>query len=230
MYPRTYSPSYSLSCTVLAFTYACAFTLLFPLVAPAALLLLLLTFIGACSLNANDVMRGLTGANAAHRFLIGYVYGRTHSSTGGLLHIWLLRRFGTLLAFQPLILGLVYLSRLLWIEGGILCGFALAVAIFVESYCSWRTRQPGRKSLNPITTDCLQTFEKTARPGKHSEAEEESLSLVSSGRNTRMRGSYASILEMMSATLAVAPLPSETRGPVPLGEWRVCCVCCHDCN
>ncbi|EED80495.1 predicted protein, partial [Postia placenta Mad-698-R] len=202
VYPRTYSPSYSLSCTVLAFTYACAFTLLFPLVAPAALLLLLLTFI-------------------AHRFLIVYVYGRTHSSTGGLLHIWLLRRFGTLLAFQPLILGLVYLSRLLWIEGGILCGFALAVAIFVESYCSWRTRQPGRKSLNPITTDCLQTFEKTARPGKHSEAEEESLSLVSSGRNTRMRGSYASILEMMSATLAVAPLPSETRGPVPLGEWRV---------
>jgi len=197
VYPTTYNPTYALSCCVLAFAYAAAFTLLFPLVAPAALLLLLLTLI-------------------AHRFLIGHVYGRTHSSTGGLLQIWLVRRLGSLLAFQPLILGLILLSRELWIEGGILCGFAVFTSIFVESYTAWRTRLPSRRSLSPITQDSLETFTRTARPGKRGVAEEESLSLVSSARNTRMRGSFASILDMMSLTLAVVPSPSETRGPVPL--------------
>ncbi|KAK7680542.1 hypothetical protein QCA50_016323 [Cerrena zonata] len=49
---------------------------------------------------------------------------------GGLLSIWLLKRFGTILAFQPLILGLILLSRRLWIEGGILCGLALVRRAF----------------------------------------------------------------------------------------------------
>ncbi|KAH9835893.1 uncharacterized protein C8Q71DRAFT_870275, partial [Rhodofomes roseus] len=199
VYPTTYNPTYALSCCVLAFAYAAAFTLLFPLVAPAALLLLLLTLI-------------------AHRFLIGYVYGRTHSSTGGLLQIWLVRRLGTLLVLQPLVLGLIFLSRDLWIEGGILCGFAAFTLIFVESYAAWRIRLPGRRSLSPITQDSLETFTRTARPGKGGDAEEEGLSLVSSARNTRIRGSFASILDMMSLTLAVQPSPSETRGPVPLRE------------
>lgn len=156
---------------------------------------------------------------AAHRFLIGYVYCRTHSSTGGLLQIWLVRRLGTVLAFQPLILGLILLSRELWIEGGILCGFAAFTLIFVESYAAWRTRLPSRRSLSPITQDSLETFARTARPGSKGHLEEENLSLVSSARNTRMRGSFASILDMMSLTLAVVPSPSESRGPVPLREY-----------
>ena len=50
VYPTTYDPTYALSASVLAFAYAAAFTLLFPLVAPAALLLLSLTLIGRLSL------------------------------------------------------------------------------------------------------------------------------------------------------------------------------------
>lgn len=154
---------------------------------------------------------------AAHRFLIGYVYGRTRSQTGGLLQIWLLKRFGTLLAFQPLVLGLIFLSRRLWIEGGVLCGTAAFVVIFVEAYCHWKTRLPGRKALSNITQDSLETFSRMARPKEPREIDEESTSLVSSSRATRMRGSFASILDMMSMTLAVMPSPSQTRGPVPLG-------------
>ncbi|KAL6304772.1 hypothetical protein BKA93DRAFT_732188 [Sparassis latifolia] len=197
VYPGAYNPSYALSCSVVAIMYASTFSLIFPLVAPAALLLLLLTLV-------------------AHRFLVGYVYGRTLSQTGGLLQIWLLRRTGTLLAFQPLILGLILLSRRLWVEGGILCGVALFVLAFVEGYCTWRTRQPGRDSLTAITLDSLEKFTRAARPGAERAMDQESTSLVSSARNTRTRGSYASILDMMSMTLAVAPSPSETRGPVPL--------------
>lgn len=133
--------------------------------------------------------------------------------------MWLLRRLGTVLAFQPLLLGLIFLSRRIWIEGGILCGAALLVVIIVESFCSWRTRVPGRRSLSPITQDSLATFEHTASPGKRRDVDEESTSLVSSARNTtRARGSFASVLEMMSLTLAVTPSASESRGPVPLGK------------
>ena len=149
---------------------------------------------------------------------MGYVYGRTCSQTGGILQLWLIKRFGTLLALQPLIVGLILLSRKLWIEGGILCGAAFLVAVAVEASCAWRTRQPGKRSLSVVAQNSLDTSAGAARPKTARDLDEESTSLVSSGRNTRMRGSFASILEMMSLTLAVMPSPSQTRGPVPLGE------------
>ncbi|KAI9065843.1 hypothetical protein FKP32DRAFT_1566891 [Trametes sanguinea] len=197
VYPESYDPFYATSCPVLAVIFASAFALIFPLLAPAVLLLLFLTLI-------------------AHRFLIGYVYGRTLSQTGGLLYIWLLRRLGTALALQPLLFGLIFLSRRLWIEGGVLCGFAFLVVLVVETFCDWRMRLPGRRSLSPITLDSLATFEQSAMPGRQRNVDEESTSLVSSARNTRARGSFASVLEMMSLTLAVTPSASEVRGPVPL--------------
>lgn len=224
VYPRTYDPTYATGCCVLAVLLASAFSLIFPLLAPGAVVLLFLTLIGTFDyfqnlIFRNDKYSSLIFLESAHRFLIGYVYGRTHSQTGGLLSLWLLKRFGTILAFQPLILGLILLSRRLWIEGGILCGVALFVALFVETYCTWRTRLAGRRSLSPITKDSLDTFTKTARPTACPDSDEESTSLVSSNRTTRARGSFASILEMMSLTLAVMPSTSQARGPVPLGEW-----------
>ncbi|KAI1788782.1 hypothetical protein LXA43DRAFT_1023967 [Ganoderma leucocontextum] len=197
VYPRTYDPSYAISCSLLAVIFASAFALIFPPLAPAVLVLLFLTLV-------------------AHRFLIGYVYGRTHSQTGGLLQIWLLRRLATILAFQPLVMGLIFLTRRLWIEGGILVGAAAFVVIVVESYCSRRTRQSMRSSLTPITQESLKTFEQNAKPGIGRDPDEETTSLVSSARHTaRVRGSFASVLEMMSL-LAVTPSSLDTRGPVPL--------------
>ncbi|EKM61349.1 uncharacterized protein PHACADRAFT_84832 [Phanerochaete carnosa HHB-10118-sp] len=200
VYPRIYNPTYAIATCVMAVLLASTFSLIFPLVAPAAALLLLLTLI-------------------AHRFLIGYVYGQTRSQTGGVLQLWLIKRLGTLLAFQPLILGLILLSRELWIEGGILCGTALLVVLVAEGFCAWRTRLPGKRSLSVVAQDSLGTFAQAAKPSTPREVDEESTSLVSSGRNTRMRGSFASILEMMSLTLAVMPSPSQIRGPVPLGAF-----------
>ncbi|TBU34797.1 hypothetical protein BD311DRAFT_650048 [Dichomitus squalens] len=196
VYPRTYDPLYAISCCLIAVIFASAFALIFPLLAPAVLILLFLTLV-------------------AHRFLVGYVYGRTHSSTGGLLQIWLLHRLATVLAFQPLTMGLIFLTRRLWIEGGILVGAAVLVIIVAEAFCHWRTRLPSRSALSPIAQDSLKTFEQSAKPGIGRDLDEESTSLVSSARNTRARGSFASVLEMMSL-LAVTPSPSEARGPVPL--------------
>ncbi|KAF5374939.1 hypothetical protein D9758_000569 [Tetrapyrgos nigripes] len=195
VYPRTYDPSFSTCACILAVVFASTFSLIFPLISPACVILLFLTLV-------------------AHRFLIGYVYARTHSQTGGVLQLWLLRRFATLLSLQPILLGLIFLSRQFWIEGGVLVGVGVMVILFVEFYTTWKTRLPGRNSLSPITRNSLETFQNLAkRPGS---SEGEGASLVSSPIGTRTRGSMASVLEMMSLTLAVMPSSSPTRGPVPL--------------
>ncbi|KAJ3499739.1 hypothetical protein NLJ89_g10066 [Agrocybe chaxingu] len=193
VYPRTYNPSFAIGACVLAIVFASTFALIFPLIAPAVVLLLLLTLI-------------------AHRFLVGYVYARTHSQTGGLLQLWLLRRFGTLLSFQPILLGLIFLSREFWIEGGILTGTGVFVILFVEAYTTWKTRLPGRNSLSPITRNSLDRFASGADRYLHNETD----TLGSSIPGTRPRGSMASVLEMMSLTLAVMPSSSTYKGPVPL--------------
>ncbi|KDQ63154.1 hypothetical protein JAAARDRAFT_147164 [Jaapia argillacea MUCL 33604] len=200
VYPRTYDASYATGCCVLAIVFASTFSLIFPLIGPAVVILLLLTLI-------------------AHRYLVGYVYGRTLSQTGGLIQIWLLRRFGTLLAFQPLLLGLILLTRRLWPEGGVLVGGAFLIIAIVEGYTRWKTREPGVTALSGIARNSLDAFKNAARPARGRDVDEESTSLVSSSNRptaTRMRGSFASVLEMMSMTLAVMPPPSKQRGPIPL--------------
>lgn len=148
----------------------------------------------------------------AQRFLVGYVYARTHSQTGGLLHMWMLRRFGTLLSLQPLLLGLICLALHFWEEAGVLIGAGVFVVIFVEGYTYWKTRLPGRNSLSPITINSLDTFVNGANT-YHTDTDSAN---GSTPPGTRTRGSMASVLEMMSVTLAVMPSSSNYKGAVPL--------------
>jgi len=138
------------------------------------------------------------------------------AQTGGVLQIWLLRRFATVVTFQPILLGLLFLTRRLWIEGGVLIGVGFLCILLVEAYGAWKLRLPGRNSLSTVTQNSLDTFEERARPGGQRDTSEEGTSLVSSQQRTRPRGSMASVLEMMSLTLAVMPNPSQTRDAVPL--------------
>lgn len=149
--------------------------------------------------------------------MVGYVYARTHSQTGGLLQIWLLKRFGTILSLQPVLIGLIFLSRHIWIEGVVLVAAGVVVVIFVEAYTNWKVKLPGRKSLSPITQNSLQVFESGA--DSHLVEEGSSRSPTANGRagtETRRRGSIASVLDMMSVTLAVMPTSRPFQGPVPL--------------
>ncbi|KJA28630.1 hypothetical protein HYPSUDRAFT_34085 [Hypholoma sublateritium FD-334 SS-4] len=193
VYPRTYDPTYATGACVLALVFASTFALIFPLIAPAVVVLLLLTLI-------------------AQRFLVGYVYARTHSQTGGLLHMWMLQRFGTLLSLQPLLLGLICLALHFWEEGGVLIGTGVFVVIFMEGYTHWKMRLPSRDSLSPITINSLDTFVNGANT-YHTDADSAN---GSTPPGTRTRGSMASVLEMMSVTLAVMPSASNYKGPVPL--------------
>lgn len=144
------------------------------------------------------------------------MYGRTRSQTGGLLQIWLLKRFASLLALQPILLGLILLSRRLWAEGITLVGVGVATIFFVELYTRLKERRPGQAALSPVSQHAVESFRRAAKPNNPVVLEEESTSIVSSGRAARTRGSFASVLEMMSTTLAVVPSQYQEHGPVPL--------------
>ncbi|KAG8955541.1 hypothetical protein FRC00_005328 [Tulasnella sp. 408] len=201
IYPRSYNPTFGLGCCILAVVFACAFSIIFPLIGPPIVLLLILSMV-------------------AHRYLVWYVYARAGvGQTGGLLHIWLLRRFGTLVALQPLLFGLVILSRRQWALGGILLATAFVIVVSVEAYAYHKTRLPPRRKLAATTRDALNRFHETARrraARPRSGKEEEITSNSSAPTARRPRTSMASILDMISLTLAVMPSSTRRRGPVPL--------------
>ena len=144
------------------------------------------------------------------------MYGRTRSQTGGLLQIWLLKRFAELLALQPILLGLMLLSRRLWPEGITLVAVGVVTIASVQVYTRLKERLPGRGSLSQLSLHALETFRKAARPNRLIVLDSDSPSIVSSGRAARTRGSFASVLEMMSMTLAVSPSHYQEHGPVPI--------------
>ena len=129
-----------------------------------------------------------------------------------------MKRFASIVSFQPILLGLILMTRELFIEGGILVGFGVAATVLVEIYGYWKTRLPGRKSLSAVTLDSLNRFEERVRTRDQRGPEGEGASLVSAPR-MRSRGSLSSVLEMMSLTLAVMPTPHQSRGAVPLGQF-----------
>lgn len=55
VYPRTFDASYATSACVLSMTFASAFSLIFPLIGPAALILLFLTLVGASSCQLHNL-------------------------------------------------------------------------------------------------------------------------------------------------------------------------------
>ncbi|KAG8742653.1 hypothetical protein FRC10_001136 [Ceratobasidium sp. 414] len=204
IYPRSFNPVYASGCCVLAIVFASTFSLIFPLIGPPILLLLLLSLV-------------------AYRYLAGYVWTRTNApSTGGLVQLWLLRRFATLLALQPLLMGLIFLSRRLWALAGVLFSASLLIVVAVESYCAYKSRTLPERNFGPVARDSLATFKRSLQGNRGRRRrltiEEDGTSLVSSpmGRSGIPRGSIASVLEMMSITLNVMPSPNRARDAVPI--------------
>lgn len=221
LYPGVYDPTYAMGCCVLAVVLASTFSLIFPPIGPAVAVLLLLTIIGRLS----RYHRFLKNSHSfpAHRFNIGYVYGRTDATTGGLMQLWLLRRFTTIVTFQPILLGLIFMTRHIFIEGGILVGVGAVTIVATETYTSWKMSVPGMASLNNVTQAALDIFEETATFGLQQGSDSGRTSVASPIQAPRMRtrGSMASVLEMMSLTLAVMPTPQQARGTVPFGTFFI---------
>jgi hypothetical protein len=135
-----------------------------------------------------------------------------------------MRRFATLFALQPLLIGLVVLAHRKWILGGIMIGIAVFLVTLVEWYCIHRLKKPSVDSLSPVTRDSIEQYMHSARPanalfGNGSPDEKGSAAGPSNGKGRRAKnGSISSVLEMMSLTLAVMPGNNRNRPPVPLRE------------
>jgi calcium permeable stress-gated cation channel len=172
-------------------------------------------------------MFSFTDVVSAHRYLVGYVYSRGGAGEqGGLLQIWLIRRFASVMSLQPLLLGLIFFSHHLWVLGGILTGVGTFLVIAAEVYAVIRCRQPGRNSLPLSIRQSLTVFKHIAlqkldqdEESKSQDSHDEHRSFTSRERlsQARSRGSLASVLEMMSITLATVPSNLRQRLPLPLG-------------
>ncbi|KAG8890809.1 hypothetical protein FRB98_004854 [Tulasnella sp. 332] len=196
-------PSIAMASSVLGIIFACTFSVIFPLIGPPVVILLILTLV-------------------AHRYLVGYVRGRVGvGQTGGLLHIWMMRRFGTLLALQPFLFGLILFSRRFWALGGILVGTAVLIVAIVEGYTYHRTRVPRYRSLDNSSKESLDRFRRAARGRTRASNDEEGTGLVmpaSPGRR-RTRPSISSMMDMVSMILS-APVAGH-RGPLPLNTEHI---------
>ncbi|CAE6524811.1 unnamed protein product [Rhizoctonia solani] len=203
IYPGSFNPTYASGCCVLAVIFASTFSLIFPLIGPPIVLLALLSLV-------------------AYRYLVGYVWSQANAPpTGGILQLWILRRFATLLALQPLLLGLILLSRRLWALAGVLFGAAFVIIFVVEGYCGYKSRNPPERKFSPVVRDSLATFRRSvqgSRSKRRLTMEEDGTSLVSSPmeRGGVPRGSIASVLDMMSITLNVMPSPNRPKDAVPV--------------
>lgn len=194
LYPSRYDENFVLVCCYLPVTFAAAFCIISPVVGPPVCLLLLV-------------------ANMAHKYLIGYVYIEG-PQTGGLLQLWLLQRLANLTILQPLVLGLIILTRRLWVTGGVLIGISILLLSSMEFYTRLRLRLIQPDTLSDITKEMLYRF----RRGAQAEANQYPYTEGSSipGVSAPPRSSVASVLEMMSITLAVIPPGVKKRGPIPL--------------
>jgi hypothetical protein len=100
---------------------------------------------------------------------------------------------------------------------------ALALPSLVHTLsfnASWPQHQlatgSGTAALDQVFKHTLKPFQKAAQPSNPAMLEEESTSIVNSGCVARTRGSLASVLEMMSTTLAVVPSRYQQHGHGPV--------------
>lgn len=116
---------------------------------------------------------------------------------------------------QPLILGLIVLTRRLWVTGGVLVGISVLLLFTTELYTRLRLRSIQPNALSDITKHMLYHFSRGAQAEANRYPYTEGSS-VSGAPVQPPRSSVASVLEMMSITLAVVPPAVRKRGPIPL--------------
>ncbi|EIW71693.1 hypothetical protein TREMEDRAFT_60613 [Tremella mesenterica DSM 1558] len=186
--PSSFNPSYAFAPIFLAVFYANSLLFLFPLLSIPIILLLFLSFI-AIRHSSEYVNVDRTGTYAFARLLL-----------------WTLRRFGWTLAIQPLIYGLILVSRREWAIGGVSLGCALLTIIISE-----------------IVTVGLHSHKRRTSPGVSAAIEDVSRSMVSMTaspeKTIQHRISDSSMLQRVAALLpGYSRLPEDC--PVPLKtEW-----------
>lgn len=191
------------ACIIAVFLTA-TLALIFPLLGVPLTILVLLTLI-------------------AHRYLVGYVYGRTdRGQSGGLLQLWMIRRFATMTALQPFLLGLILLPFREWTLAAVLLGTATVIILFVETYTGVRMREPGVKSLSESSRESLDELSREIKIRRHDDDGEKPLPVAPESETSPPRqprrtvASMASVLDMIADTLALPRGAARQRTAIPL--------------
>ncbi|WVQ68925.1 uncharacterized protein L199_007134 [Kwoniella botswanensis] len=185
----SYSPAIGMAPCLLAVFYASTLLFIFPLLAIPILVLLYLSFI-------------------ANRYMIEHVFVDSSAGyTGTVLALWSVRRFGRVLGFQPLLYGLILLSRNEWAIGGVSIGVAVITVLLSEGLTVLRFKEKMRKDLNGNTRKALDELSSSMQDTKKDDGNR-------NGRNSRQ--SDLSLLNRVTALLpGFGRLPDHFPLPIP---------------
>jgi hypothetical protein len=180
---------------LVAVFYAATLLFIFPLLAIPILLLLYLSFV------------------VVHH-QVEYLYAPSRGYEGATLALWTIRRFGWVLALQPLIYGLIVLSRNEWEIGGISIGVAVLTVVLSELLTTVSHPSPSRKRLSATTRRRLDTIGDAMSRSVGSPTPSRPASGASS-LVLRPRQSTSSMLRRLTALLpGLSRLPPDC--PLPL--------------
>ncbi|WVW78796.1 hypothetical protein I302_100758 [Kwoniella bestiolae CBS 10118] len=187
--PPAYSPAMGMAPCLLEVFYASTLLFIFPLLSIPIIVLLYLSFI-------------------ANRYMIEHVFVDTSAGhTGTILALWTVRRFGWILGFQPLLYGLILLSRDEWAIGGVSIGVAVVVVAISEGLTILRYREKRRRNLNGNTRKALDELAVTMRIRDRTEE----------GMARQSRQSDLSLLNRVTALLpGYGRLPDHFPLPIPI--------------
>ncbi|OCF59137.1 hypothetical protein L486_03638 [Kwoniella mangroviensis CBS 10435] len=185
----SYSPAIGMAPCLLAVFYASTLLIIFPLLAIPILVMLYLSFI-------------------ANRYMIEHVFVDSSAGyTGTVLALWHVRRFGWVLKFQPLLYGLILLSRNEWEIGGVSIGVAIITVLLSEGLTVLRFKDKRRKDLNGNTRKALDELSSSMRDTKKDDG------------NRNERNSRQSDLSLLNRVTALLPgygrLPDHFPLPIP---------------
>ncbi|WWD00248.1 hypothetical protein V866_007157 [Kwoniella sp. B9012] len=185
----SYSPAIGMAPCLLAVFYASTLLFIFPLLAIPILVLLYLSYI-------------------ANRYMIEHVFVDSSAGyTGTVLALWSVRRFGWVLGFQPLLYGLILLSRNEWAIGGVSIAVAIITVLLSEGLTVLEYKEKRRKDLNGNTRKGLDELSFSMQDTKKDDG------------NRNERNSRQSDLSLLYRVAALLPgygrLPEHFPLPIP---------------
>jgi hypothetical protein len=180
--------------------YAAALLFIFPLLAIPILILLYLSFVVVHHQGE-------------------YLHAPSQGFEAATLALWTIRRFGWVLALQPLIYGLIVLSRREWEMGGISIGVAVVTVVISEIVTAGLHPSPSRRKLSASTRKSLDDISVAMRHPPQSTQLSQPVS-GSSSLVLRPRQSTSSMLRRLTTLLpGLSRLPPDC--PLPLSTQTI---------
>lgn len=147
----------------------------------------------------------------AVRYLVTFVsldHAPARSAHNAELAMWTIRRIGWCLAIQPLLFGLINLSRREWAIGGVALGVAVLAVVLVEVLIGRKERKRSRCALSGPARLALERLERTMAQATTAQRDRTSHSRQPSNSSLLLR--ISTLLPGYSRLPADCPMPYES--------------------